>query len=495
MSPSEVLSAIKRALVAGLAIQKDDEIIPYARNLLEFIFYGLRSIRINQRFLKQNPMKPAHILALEALAILALLTAALLADDPLDREAETWLQIANSVEDIDGNGYYYLLGIAAAESDEPSAFGRGQAAVYREAEAAMLAGGDANLDFTLEKPLLLPGGYAYCHLHEDDCVHRLFNDPATLRRELEAHALLLERYRRFLRFHAFKTLIKPNYYEVFSPFEYVSRGNKLFQFQVVLDAVEGRPERAVAALLENIERLRKHLEIADSLVYKLVLVVMLAENLELLTNVYDPAIGGSIPAVAPLTYEERSLHRPMVREFGMNANTLLMLSEQPQTLDPELAAPRWMISPIFKPNMSINDVFRLHRSIHRLALLSPQDYRRAVDSEPPRYTSFSLRNLVGWILGSIAAPELFGDYVGRINDIDAKIALLNTVLPLTRAQWTAMMQDTAAMPAVRNPYDPEQAPYIDAETQSLCFNGPYEDRRGHRCVKKYRVGSGRSPDG
>jgi len=49
MSPSEVHSAIKRALAAGLAIQKDDKIIPYVSNLEEFVIHGLKFVFVPQR--------------------------------------------------------------------------------------------------------------------------------------------------------------------------------------------------------------------------------------------------------------------------------------------------------------------------------------------------------------------------------------------------------------------------------------------------------------
>ncbi len=44
MSSSEVHSAIKRAMTAGLAIQKEDKIFPNVTNLEEFIIHGLKFV-------------------------------------------------------------------------------------------------------------------------------------------------------------------------------------------------------------------------------------------------------------------------------------------------------------------------------------------------------------------------------------------------------------------------------------------------------------------
>lgn len=49
MSPSEVHAALKRALAARLALQQANRIIPYVRNLEEFIVHGLRYVFIPER--------------------------------------------------------------------------------------------------------------------------------------------------------------------------------------------------------------------------------------------------------------------------------------------------------------------------------------------------------------------------------------------------------------------------------------------------------------
>lgn len=49
MSPSEVHSALKRALTASLALQKADKITPYIRNLEEFLAHGIRFAFVPER--------------------------------------------------------------------------------------------------------------------------------------------------------------------------------------------------------------------------------------------------------------------------------------------------------------------------------------------------------------------------------------------------------------------------------------------------------------
>lgn len=60
MSPSEVHSAIKRALLANLALQKKDKVIPFIRNLEEFIVHGLKFVYVPKRGEMVRGIPTAH---------------------------------------------------------------------------------------------------------------------------------------------------------------------------------------------------------------------------------------------------------------------------------------------------------------------------------------------------------------------------------------------------------------------------------------------------
>src|SRR3989338_7240978 len=49
MSPSQLHSAVKRALVAQLAVRKGDEIVPNVRNLEEFLVHGLKYVFVPEQ--------------------------------------------------------------------------------------------------------------------------------------------------------------------------------------------------------------------------------------------------------------------------------------------------------------------------------------------------------------------------------------------------------------------------------------------------------------
>ena len=49
MSPSQLHSAVKRALAAQLAVRKGDDIVPNIRNLEEFLVHGLKYVFVPER--------------------------------------------------------------------------------------------------------------------------------------------------------------------------------------------------------------------------------------------------------------------------------------------------------------------------------------------------------------------------------------------------------------------------------------------------------------
>jgi len=49
MSPSQLHSAVKRALAAQLAVRKGDEIVPNIRNLEEFLVHGLKYVFVSEQ--------------------------------------------------------------------------------------------------------------------------------------------------------------------------------------------------------------------------------------------------------------------------------------------------------------------------------------------------------------------------------------------------------------------------------------------------------------
>jgi hypothetical protein len=417
-------------------------------------------------------MKIKYLLWGIAGILLALLSVMLLPiDDELDAEAAPWVDGANDTEDVAGNGYYYLMGIMAAPEEDPEVVGKALIDDYLQAEQKFL--NDELEEFTQQeypeaKKIPLPEGDYYCRSQEAGCFARLSGNAAALRAELNTHAVLLDRYQRYMRFATLKPLLQPSLYERFPPYVYVLRGQRLNRFRIMLEHLSGKHENALSLLQEDITQVRRQLAEAPSLIVKMMALNMLADDLDLLVQLPLPP-SDRVRLLSPLTHQERSLRLPMIREFGNIANFHRQLEHHPDSLGFGILE-QPVLAMTIRRNMSLNSLFPYYRAIARLSELDATEFQSSVAAGLPAVSGFNLRNAGGSMLASIAAPALH-EYAGRMHDLDCKIALVNGVL-------------TASVAETPNPYNPDERPYLDAATQAFCFKGPLEDDQQHRCIPK-----------
>jgi hypothetical protein len=431
------------------------------------------------------PMKVKHVLWVVAAVFLILLLIILLPiDDELDAEAAAWVEEANRIEDVEGNGYHYLMGFMSNPSHDPATAGRELIDAYRVAERKLLSGEIdefAQEEYPAERALLMPEGDYYCGIDEPGCFTRLAANPDALQVELSEHFVLLLRYQTFIQFEHMEFLLEPTLYEGFPPYLYLLRGHRLNQFRIVLESHEGDPERAISMLYEDMAQLRRHLAGASALLDKMTLLSMLESDLDLLFNLAPAAAQTNLPALTPA---ERSLRSAIIREFGYLANFHRQMELNPDSMG-DLDGYGWLIRATVKPNMTLNSLFPYYQDIAALAAVDAALFAQTVAAgEPKVNTEFKLRNIGGSVLNSISTPSLTR-YIARLHDVDCKIALLNAALKLDPSEWDKILKREAGLQA-DNPYNPEEQPYVDNETQAVCFPGPLPDSR-HRCIRRDRV--------
>jgi hypothetical protein len=131
----------------------------------------------------------------------------------------------------------------------------------------------------------------------------------------------------------------------------------------------------------------------------------------------------------------------------------------------------WQLQLLYKPRMTINDSLPTYLRIADTARLDAQTFARRLHDASSEAAAPAiwrrLLNPVGVILGEVAVPD-FNRYLARLHDLDGKIVLFNRL--------------GRAAQAGGNPYDPDQEPQWNAETQHLCFDGPLADHQSLRCL-------------
>jgi len=430
-------------------------------------------------------MKLTLVLILSLSALLGLL----LIDDELDTGPAAWVSLAMDDEVSESEAFHYLFGLMAHASAQPAVVGKDLLRAYLEQEAKF-TGRFQSFQFKgypADKRLTLPEGEVYCHLREHNCFDTLLGNRDLISDELDRHTVLLDRYREFLSYDDFRTLTKPSVYAPMLEYQYLEKGNRLNGFLILRKISEGQGQAAIDILYADISRQRRLLKKADTLITKMVAVSLLANDLDLLANLHAAGYIKNPPELARLTLDERSLYLPMMREFAIIVSLHSDLHRNPEFFEEGDSAPAWLMQVIFKPNMSINKAFPLYAAVHKLSLDAPADYaagRASLEAfaDAEAEGMLSIRNLAGDILTRVAMPD-FTQYVSRMHDLDCKIKLLSIVLAPGNDERLFDGFTGADHTGISNPYDADEAPYLNHETGKLCYSGPANDRNEVRCIR------------
>lgn len=396
-----------------------------------------------------------------------------LRDEPPSAEVQQWLQQARN-KPAQSAAYVFLAGLDAPLRHSPAALGAARLQAYEQWLASH--GPVQGFQPAAQASLALPAGAEFCSIETPTCFSRLQQNQQRLPQVLAEHAALLSRYRYFLRLADYHTLSSPGLAEPLPPLLYLARAQQLLSLQALQLALAGEGSAALALLEEDQAGIRRQLARADQLVLKMTLVAMLNRNLEWLVRLHRAELVPQPTPLVKLRPAERSLVLAMQREFLLGAVMLENLREEdiPSLLE---EASLWLD---YKPQMTINASLLPHRQVVQLSRTEPVVFAALVKKRPQLpVPNTGLRNRVGNILLDIAGAD-FVDYVGRLQDLDSKIKLVNLSLQLPSGPVTAAQ--LAALPNRGNPYYAKQPPRLD-EQGRMCFDGPLPQKDFGRCVQ------------
>lgn len=408
-------------------------------------------------------MKRWQRISLVALGLAVLLAGLWLLDEPLDEQAQAWLQGPPAT--AQSLAYYQLLGLDAASGADPQQVGRARLQAHRQWRAEH-SFSEPHVAAPAAQPLVLPDDL--CRLGDAGCLQQLRSDRAALSALLAQHAELLQRYQHLLAQDDYRTLSQPSMDEPLANFIALERAGRLRALQALVLAEEGRSADALLLLQRDVQQLRGWLARADNLILKMLLVQVLAGSLDAMAVLHG---AGLLPQPAPqplLDAAERSLQAPMQREFALVGNGLLGLLDDPQTAA-EMGVLRWQTRWLYKPQMTVNDSLPGYSQTAAASRLDTGEVAAALHAtashEPGLWRR--LRNPLGTILSQIAGPD-YNRYLARLHNLNAKLVLFNEL--------------GQPAPLAANPYWPEQRAGWDEQRQGYCFSGPREDDRALRCL-------------
>lgn len=271
----------------------------------------------------------------------------------------------------------------------------------------------------------------------------------------------------------YRTLTSVSVAEPVPRLTYVYAGQQVLNLLMLQMARDGQGDVAQGGLREELRLLRQQLARADNLVLKMLLGVLVNRNLEWQVRLYRQGLIPRPSVPKPFSADERSLLKPMQREFYGIAQMYAQLPDS-------VSGREYLgLQLFFRPQMTINASLAPYARAVQLSQLELEAFAAAMQEPALGPASVGgIRNRAGNILLAVAGPDM-RRYAGRLHDLEAKRRLLAVVVSLPPGPFDA--EQLANMPDARNPYHPTQLAEPDGRGQ-LCFDGPHEAGFNGRCM-------------
>ena len=316
------------------------------------------------------------------------------------------------------------LGLFAHAEDDPLTVGAERTRTFRHylAEHEGRREPPDVSDYPVDRRLARPG--ASCWILDRRCLHAVVRQGMTLEGELAEHAVLLERFDRWLAAEDARPPVDPSRIGWAGPGPHLLGALRLRLARDVVGADAG--DAASAARLEHtLTRLRVRLAQADSLVEKMTVARMVSLTLDgLALSTADGSEAGTLPA---LTGDERSMTRPFASEFRHAHDAFRSVLVHQDRDAPVRNLFFRAARAVLDVESSANAVANRLAAQEAMAALPRAEFdearvRHAVDAIRP---SLDPGNLIGsWILAADDEPD-YTPYVAYLHGLDQKIASVN----------------------------------------------------------------------
>lgn len=405
--------------------------------------------------------------------VLALLVggSAWLRDEPPGAQVQDWQQQVQAATG-ESRAYLFLNGIDAPFDEQPEALGKARLQHYERWYAGR---GVTDSDYSgpTVASLSLPEGRLFCRIEALGCFDSLLAQADLGSRIAPDWFALQRRYWDFLNMDDYRTLTSVSVAEPVPRLTYVYAGQQVLNLLMLQMARDGQGDVAQGGLREELRLLRQQLARADNLVLKMLLGVLVNRNLEWQVRLYRQGLIPRPSVPKPFSADERSLLKPMQREFYGIAQMYAQLPDS-------VSGREYLgLQLFFRPQMTINASLAPYARAVQLSQLEPEAFAAAMQEPALGPASVGgIRNRAGNILLAVAGPDM-RRYAGRLHDLEAKRRLLAVVVSLPPGPFDA--EQLANMPDARNPYHPTQLAEPDGRGQ-LCFDGPHEAGFNGRCM-------------
>jgi hypothetical protein len=418
------------------------------------------------------------LIIMSASALLLTAVFWLITDEPLADDSRHWRDWHERHQGEPGQAWLWLLGLRAPAGERPDEAGQRwlDQAVLALTESDQPA---ATLLMSAPEPWqgrALPLPDPADLTQRLDC--RALEDCDDIDDFLAEHAELLARFREWP--------VQTRSLDVAAP-----DSRNLPQMQALLAAtqldrlaqlsllLQDQADQALALAAHADRQLRALLAGSPNLIALMIATRLLVDQTEWLLVLHRDGLVELAPdlaMLAELDAVDQALARSLRGEFGLMYRFNQVFA--PDSLgEPVGRWDRFALRWLYKPQMTLNRTVELY---HWLATLDQPGDLSALGRghEPIWQAPWQPRNLFAY--GSynlLPEADPFLDYVGRVHDLSARLALARAWLN------EPALDDAGLRRMVRsNPYRRGYGIMLDEQRRRLCYDGPYEDRRHFRCI-------------
>ncbi len=215
------------------------------------------------------------------LIIVVISSSLLLIDDNLTPEAQKMYE--QTIFHSESDAYVYFLGLPVEE--EPEVAGQVFLKAIRKTEQNILKNPctmDRSIVYPEKKKLLPVIELDSCDREECSYIDKLFStklSPNKLNKLKPSY----KRYNKFLSFSDYHTLSRLGMSTPFANFEFILKGSDLTNYMAIEKAKNNNHKDATTLLLNNISKLRPHLQQADTLFGKVIYTAAISRSIDVLS--------------------------------------------------------------------------------------------------------------------------------------------------------------------------------------------------------------------
>ena len=370
-------------------------------------------------------MKILLKISLFIIILLIVLLGLLQIDDRLSPETKAWMEKTQTAVNTDNDAYFYFLGLMAPENQDPIDVGK---AIHQQVLAQplptynadgskkKLASEEEYQVYNIDEGLKVRNKKNYCRVFEAGCFERLISDESKTLELVENNHVLHQRYKKFLSLPDYQMMHPIGNFVSWPNYQSLIDSNNISLINLLAVESQDQLNRQYAELLDET---RLKLSQAGTIIEKMIYVALVNHNLEFYNLIYKHDVINQPISLKSLSEEEKDMLHPMSYES---------LTGTAMSNHFEFAWYELVNKAFIKKNMILNNYYETTQQYSKLSKLPPHQQVTAKTSDGTISNEVSFldkyRNLSGWVLTQIAIPA-YDDYMFRVSDLDAKIAVLN----------------------------------------------------------------------